>query len=117
MVLICRTVKTEDKNYCYTERRFTDSSKDLSYEQEASDEHGKNRETLEQIYDGKDRRLTGLSKKRKVAAVLCCVQGDAAAKVGAEVDGGGGAPKTGRCEEDEVEGHEGEKEMTLRSYL
>ena len=31
-------VKTEDKNYCYTEQRFTDSSKDLSYEQEASNE-------------------------------------------------------------------------------
>ena len=39
--------------------------------------------------------LLGLRKKRKVAAVLWCVQGDAAAKVGAEVDGGGGAPKTG----------------------
>ena len=27
MVLICRTVKTEDKNYCYTEQRFIGSSK------------------------------------------------------------------------------------------
>ena len=61
--------------------------------------------------------LLGLRKKRKVAAVLWYAQGDAAAKVGAEVDGGGGAPKTGRREEDEAEGHEGEKEMTLRSYL
>ena len=61
--------------------------------------------------------LPELRKKRKVAAVLWYAQGDAAAKVGAEVDGGGGAPKTGRREEDEAEGHEGEKEMTLRSYL
>ena len=61
--------------------------------------------------------LPELRKKRKVAAVLWYVQGDAAAKVGAEVDGGGGAPKTRRREEDEAEGHEGEKEMTLRSYL
>ena len=53
--------------------------------------------------------LLGLRKKRKVAAVLWCVQGDAAAKVGAEVDGGGGAPKTGRREEDEAEGHGGGK--------
>ena len=63
MLLVCRTVKTEDKNYRYTERRYTDSSKDLSYEQEASDEHGKSRETLEQIYDGKDRRLTGAEEE------------------------------------------------------
>ena len=61
--------------------------------------------------------LLGLRKKRKVAAVRWYAQGDAAAKVGAEVDDGGGAPKTGRREEDEAEGHEGEKEMTLRSYL
>ena len=37
--------------------------------------------------------------------MLWCVQGDAAAKVGAEVDGGSGAPKTGRREEEEAEGH------------
>ena len=61
--------------------------------------------------------LPELRKKRKVAAVLWYAQGDAAAKVGAEVDGGGGAPKTGRREKDEAEGHKGEKEMTLRSYL
>ena len=61
--------------------------------------------------------LLGLRKKRKVAAVLWCVQVDATAKVGAEVDGGGGAPKTGRREEEEAEGHEGGKGMTLRSYL
>ena len=52
--------------------------------------------------------LPELRKKRKVAAVLGYVQGDAAAKVGAEVDGSG-ASKTGRREEDEAEGHEGEK--------
>ena len=34
-----------------------------------------------------------MRKTRKVAAVLWCVQVDAAAKVGAEVDGGGGAPR------------------------
>ena len=48
-------------------------------------------------------------KKQKVAAMLWYNQGDAAAKVGAEVDGGGGAPKTGRREKDEAEGHEGKK--------
>ena len=53
--------------------------------------------------------LLVLRKKRKIAVVLWCVQGDAAAKVGAEVDGGGGAPKTGRREEEEAEGHEEEK--------
>ena len=37
--------------------------------------------------------LPELRKKRKVAAVLWYVQGDAAAKVGAEVVDGGGAPK------------------------
>jgi len=37
--------------------------------------------------------LPELRKTRKVAAVLWCVQVDAAAKVGAEVDGGGGAPR------------------------
>ena len=56
-------------------------------------------------------------KKQKVAAMLWYNQGDAAAKVGAEVVDGGGALKTGRRGEDEAEGHEGEKEMTLRSYL
>ena len=30
---------------------------------------------------------------------------------------GGGAPKTGRREEEEAEGHKGKKGMTLRSYL
>ena len=61
--------------------------------------------------------LPELRKKRKVDAVLWYAQGDAAAKVGAEVDDGGGAPKTGRREEEEAEGQAGEKEMTLRSYL
>ena len=61
--------------------------------------------------------LPELRKKGKIAAMLWCIQGDAAAKVGAEVDGGGGAPKTGRREEEEAEGHEGEKGMTLRYYL
>ena len=58
------------------------------------------------------RRTEGLPELRKTlkaTAVLWCVQGDAAAKVGAEVDGGGGAPKTGRHEEEEAEGHEGGK--------
>ena len=36
-------------------------------------------------------------KTRKVAAVLWCVQVDAAAKVGAEVDGGDGAPWLGKA--------------------
>ena len=46
-------------------------------------------------------------KKQKVAAMLWCAQVDAAAKVEAEVDGGGGAPRLatrGRRRR-----HEGEK--------
>ena len=39
--------------------------------------------------------LSELRKKRKVAAVLWYTRGDAAAKVGVEVDGGVGAPKLG----------------------
>ena len=46
--------------------------------------------------------LPELRKKRKVAAVLWYAQGDAAAKVGAEVDDGGRASKTGRREEEEA---------------
>ena len=37
--------------------------------------------------------LLEMRKTRKVAAVLWCAQVDAAAKVEAEVDGGGGAPR------------------------
>ena len=48
-------------------------------------------------------------KKRKGAAVLWCVQGDAAAEVGAEttVDGGGGVPEAERREEDDAKRHGG----------
>ena len=46
--------------------------------------------------------LPELRKTRKVAAVLWYAQGDAAAKVGAEVDDGGRASKTGRREEEEA---------------
>ena len=51
-----------------------------------------------------------LMKERRGAAILWCVQGDAAAGVEAEakVDGGGGAPKDGqRKEEDEVQRYGG----------
>ena len=63
--------------------------------------------------------LPELRKKRKGAAVFWCVQGDAAAKVGAEttVDGGGGAPEAERRKEDDAKRHEGEKKMNPRSYL
>ena len=37
--------------------------------------------------------LLEMRKTRKVAAVLWCIQVDAAAKVGAEVDGGDRAPR------------------------
>ena len=37
--------------------------------------------------------LPELRKMRKVAAMFWCAQVDAAAKVEAEVDGGGGAPR------------------------
>ena len=51
-----------------------------------------------------------LMEERRGAAILWCVQGDAAAVVEAEakVDGGGGAPKVGqRKEEDEVKRYGG----------
>ena len=51
-----------------------------------------------------------LMKERRGAAILWCVQGDAAAGVEAEakVDGGGGAPKVGqRKEEDKVKRYGG----------
>ena len=49
-------------------------------------------------------------KKRKGAAVLWCVQGDAAAEVGAEttVDSGGGVPEVERREEDDAKRHGGD---------
>ena len=49
--------------------------------------------------------------KQKGVAVFWCVQGDAAARVGAEatVDGGGGAPKAERREEDDVKRHGGKR--------
>ena len=62
--------------------------------------------------------LPELRKKRKVAAMLWCAQVDAAAKVDAEVDGGGGAPKLGNARKMKQKGSEQKrKEMTFRSYL
>ena len=59
-----------------------------------------------------------MRKTRKVAAVLWCAQVDAAAKVDAEVNGGGGAPKLGDARKMKQKGSEGKrKEMTLQSYL
>ena len=57
----------------------------------------------------KAENLPELVRKRKGAAVFWCVQGDAAAKVGAEatVEGGGGAPEAERHEEDDVKRHGG----------
>ena len=57
-----------------------------------------------------------MRKTRKVAAVLWCAQVDAAAKVDAEVNGGGGAPKLADARKTKQKGTR-EKEMTLRSYL
>ena len=51
--------------------------------------------------------LPELRKKWKVAAVLWYAQGDAAAKVGAEVHGGGGAPKLGDARKTKHKGTEG----------
>ena len=53
--------------------------------------------------------LPELRKKRKVAAVLWYVQGDAAAKVGAEVDGGGEALKLGDVRKKKQKGTKGKK--------
>ena len=61
-----------------------------------------------------------LMEERRGAAILWCVQGDAAAGVEAEakVDGGGGAPKVGQREEDDdVKRHEGENGKTPWPYL
>ena len=50
-------------------------------------------------------------RKQKGTVVFWCVQGDAAAKVGAEatVDGGGGALEAERCEEDDAKRHGGKR--------
>ena len=53
--------------------------------------------------------LPELRKTRKVAAVLWYAHGDAAAKVGAEVDGGGGAPKLGDARKTKQKGTERKK--------
>ena len=61
-----------------------------------------------------------LMEERRGAAILWCVQGDAAAKVGAEatVDGGGGALEAERRKEDDTKRHRGGKvKMTPRPYL
>ena len=59
----------------------------------------------------KAENLPELVRKRKGAAVFWCVQGDAAAGVGAEatVDGGGGALEVEQRKEDDAKKHEGEK--------
>ena len=59
----------------------------------------------------KAENLPELVRKRKGAAVFWCVQGDAAAEVGAEttVDGGGGAPEAERREEDDAKRHGGKR--------
>ena len=71
----------------------------------------RNIETLEQIYGEKKQNLPELVKKWKGAAVLWCVQGDAAAEVGAEttVDGGDGVPEAERREEDDAKRHGGKR--------
>ena len=53
--------------------------------------------------------LPELVRKRKGAAVFWCIQGDAAAKVGAEttVDGGSEVPKAEQHEEDDAKRHGG----------
>ena len=56
-------------------------------------------------------------KKQKVATMLWYSQGDAAAKVGAEVVDGGGAPKLDDARKTKQKGTKGKREMTLRSYL
>ena len=61
-----------------------------------------------------------LMEERRGAAILWCVQGDAAAGVEAKakVDGGGGAPKAGqRKEEDEVNRYEGKMERPLALFI
>ena len=53
--------------------------------------------------------LPELRKKRKVTTVLWYAQGDVVAKVGAEVDGGGGAPKLGEARKMKQKGVKGKK--------
>ena len=48
-------------------------------------------------------------KKQKVTAMLWCAQVDAVAKVDAEVDGGGGAPKLGNARKMKQKGKKGKK--------
>ena len=53
--------------------------------------------------------LPELRKERKVAVVLWYDQVDAAAKVGAKVDGGGGASKRGDARKTKQKGTKGKK--------
>ena len=53
--------------------------------------------------------LPQLRETRKVAAVLWCAQVDAAAKVGAEADGGGGALKLDDMRKTKQKGTKGKK--------
>ena len=77
-----------------------------------------NEETLDRSTTEKGRDLQWLLKQRRYTATLWGNQVDAAAKVDAGVDGGGGAPKLGDARKMKQKGSEGKrKEMTLRSYL
>ena len=51
--------------------------------------------------------LPELRKTRKITAVFWCIQVDAAAKVGVEVDGGGGAPRLGDSRKTKQKGTKG----------
>ena len=59
----------------------------------------------------KAENLPELVRKRKGAVVFWCIQGDAAAKVGAKttVNGGGGVPEAERRGEDDAKRHGGKR--------
>ena len=62
-----------------------------------------------QIYGKRKGRLTEAVEQRRHAEELWYVQVDAAAKVGAEVDGGGGASKLGDARKTKQKGTKGKK--------
>ena len=72
---------------------------------------------LLQICSTRKKELTEAGELRGFAAVLWTDQGDAVAKVGAEVVNGGGALKLDDAGKTKQKGMKWKKEMTLLSYL
>ena len=76
------------------QNRYLEFCQESSYEQRTLVNAEERRNPRTDPWQKEAENLPELMRKRKGAAVFWCVQGDAAARIGAEatVDGGGGAP-------------------------